>query len=291
MSSLNQNAKYICVKPQGAARVYLPFIGLAGLLLGWHLLADSGKINPNFLAGPGATASALVGMFYDAPTQVPDPVTGELKPVTGAWEIFKNSSGTKGIINSVHRIGLAVFWACVFGLPIGILMGAFGLFEGLFMFIIPPMRNAPITAFLPLFLLIYGIDDSMKVSFLAFGTIVYIIPAAFDAIRNVRPEYIEKAADMGFTRVRALWYFVLPASLPRLWDGIRICSGIACTYLVVAETQNITNGLGAVIAGAQRVQNTPKVYATIFVIIVLGVLLDAAFKTAPKFVAMLREEV
>lgn len=278
----NQRASYICVPATGTLRYMLPLGGLLAFIMAWFVLTDAKVINPNFLPGPDATAKAFAGLFTDAPSKFPDPVTGILTPVQPGLDAFKHSSGIQGIRASVVRIAHAVFLACIFGIPMGILMGTFGWFEGLFAALIPPMRNAPITAFLPLFMLMFGIQEDLKINFLAFGTLVYIIPTTFDAVRNVDQATIDAAVDKGFKPLGAMWFYAIPAALPRIYDGIRICTGIAWTYLVAAETVNVTNGIGAVIANAARVQNMPRVYACIILILILGVLTDYLFKQGQR---------
>jgi len=290
-----QRASYICVPVTGTLRFILPLAGLLTLLLGWVAITDMQVVNSNFLPSPGATGSAILGMTVDAPPLVSDG-GGLLRPriktgLQGTWETVRYSSGVQGTVASVKRIFLAVMWACIIGIPIGILLGAFGWLESFFQLIILPMRNAPITAFVPLFLLIYGIAESLKVNFLVFGTVVYIIPMVFDAVRNVRQEIIDKAVDQGFKPLSALWFYVLPSSLPRIYDAVRVCTGIAWTYLVLAETMNVTDGLGSVIANAGRVQNTPRVWAGILVIIILGNLTDSLFKLGQRHPMLKPEEV
>lgn len=278
---MNQRARYICLPTTGIARQLLPLAGLVAFIMAWFVLTDSKVINPNFLPGPEATAKAFVQLFTDAPKRVPDE-TGSLRAVQPGWDSFRHSSGVAGTIATVERIALAVFWACVIGIPLGILMGAFGRIESLFAFLVPPMRNAPITAFIPLFMVFYGIDEALKVNFLTFGTLVYIIPTTFDAIRGVPQAYIDRGVDLGFKPLGVLGFYVIPAALPRIFEGIGICTGIAWTYVVAAETVNVTTGLGAVIANAGRVQNTPKVYASILLILILGVLTAYLFKLGQR---------
>lgn len=287
--SQNQRASYICVPAGGSLRYLLPGIGLFVFLMGWFVLTDAKVINPNFLPGPDATAKALIGLFTDAPPNVPDEVHGGFRPVQPGWDTFIHAPGVQGIVASVHRIALSVFWACLIGIPLGIFMGAFGWFEGLFAALIPPMRNAPITAFLPLLILIFDVSEALKVYFLALGTLVYIIPTTFDAVRNVEQVTIDRAVDLGFKPLGALWFFAIPAALPRIFDGIRICTGIGWTYLVAAETVNATTGLGAVIANAGRIQNMPRVYASIVLILIMGVLTDYLFKLGQR-ISLLKPE-
>ena len=278
----HQRANNICIPTTGTLRYVLPTVGLFTFVMAWFLLTDAKVINPNFLPSPDTTAKAFVDLFRDAPARITDPTTGELRAIQPGWDFVKHTSGVSGTLATVDRIATAVFWACLLGIPMGILMGAFGWIESLFAFLIPPMRNAPITAFIPLFMLLFGIQESLKVNFLTFGTLVYIIPTTFDAVRNVQQEYIDRGVDMGFKPLGVLWYYVLPAALPRIFEGIGICTGIAWTYVVAAETVNVTTGIGAVIANASRVQNTPKVYAGIILILILGVITAYLFKLGQK---------
>ena len=119
-------------------------------------------------------------------------------------------------------------------------------------------------------MLFFGIEEEMKVWFLFFGTVVYIIPMTFDAIRAVPEQYVDAAVDFGFSPWGTLIHFVFPAAWPRIFDAIKVCTGIAWTYLVAAEIVNVTTGLGAVVQQAQRFQNTPKVYAGILFILLIG---------------------
>jgi|SaaInlV_200m_DNA_4_1039719.scaffolds.fasta_scaffold07047_2 ABC-type nitrate/sulfonate/bicarbonate transport system permease component len=284
------SAKYICTPTTGSMRYVLPVAGLVLFLLAWVAVTKLELVNPNFLPSPKATFGALAEAFVDAPPQtLVEGTKGEWRDIQPGWDTFVHSSAIQGAGFSLKRIFLALFWACLFGIPIGIFMGAFGWFESLLQALVMPMRNAPIMAFAPLFILIYGIEEQMKISFLAFGTIVFIIPAAFDAVRNVPPLIIDKAVDMGFRPMGTLWYYVLPSALPRLWDGIRLCTGVAWTYLVAAEVMNVTTGLGAMEANAQRFQNTPRVYAAILIILILGVLSDYLFRVIKKVVPMLNQ--
>lgn len=278
----HQRARYICLPTTGTAKYTLPIIGLAAFIMAWFVLTDAKVINPNFLPSPDATVKAFFGLFTDAPAKIADPVTGELRAIQPGWDFVKHTSGVSGTLATVDRIASAVWWACLIGIPLGILMGAFGWIESLFAFLIPPMRNAPITAFIPLFMLLFGIQESLKVNFLTFGTLVYIIPTTFDAVRNVSQSYIDRGVDLGFKPLGVLWFYVIPAALPRIFEGIGICTGIAWTYVVAAETVNVTNGIGAVIANASRVQNTPKVYAGILLILILGVITAYLFKLGQR---------
>ena len=68
------------------------------------------------------------------------------------------------------------FWAIFIAVPIGFLVGLFPLFRGLFSKQIDAMRFLPLTALTGLFIIWFGIEDQMKIAFLAFGILVYLLP-------------------------------------------------------------------------------------------------------------------
>jgi ABC-type nitrate/sulfonate/bicarbonate transport system permease component len=238
-------ARYIALPVTGRLAGVLPILGLVGFLASWALVSVLQFVRPGFLPTPWETAAAAGRMVTD----------GTL------WR--------EGLA-SLRRVLLGVGLAALVGIPVGIAMGASGRLEGLLKWLVFPLRTAPITAFIPVFMLYFGIDEGMKVWFLFFGTVVYIIPMTFDAIRAVPEQYIDAAVDFGFTPVGTLLHFVIPAAWPRIFDAIKVCTGIAWTYLVAAEIVNLTTGLGAVVQHAQRFQNTPKVYAGILLILLIG---------------------
>jgi ABC-type nitrate/sulfonate/bicarbonate transport system permease component len=238
-------ARYIAIATTGRLAGILPVAGLLSFIAVWALISELGLVRAAFLPSPWETAAALGKMVSD----------GTL--VREGWA-------------SLRRVLLAVSLAALVGIPIGVLMGAFGRVESFLKWLVFPFRTAPITAFIPVFMLFFGIEEGMKVWFLFFGTVVYIIPMTFDAIRAVPEQYIDAAVDFGFSPFGTLVHFVLPAAWPRIFDAIKVCTGIAWTYLVAAEIVNVTTGLGAVVQHAQRFQNTPKVYAGILLILLIG---------------------
>lgn len=239
------SARYIALPTTGRLGGVLPVLGILTLLAVWALVSGLELVRAAFLPTPWQTAGAMVDMVRD----------GSL--LREGWA-------------SLRRVLLAVGLAALVGIPIGVAMGAFGKVESFLKWLVFPFRTAPITAFIPIFMLFFGIDEGMKVWFLFFGTVVYIIPMTFDAVRAVPEQYVDAAVDYGFSPLGTLLHFVIPAAWPRIFDAIQVCTGIAWTYLVAAEIVNVTSGLGAVVQHAQRFQNTPKVYAGILLILFIG---------------------
>ncbi|MCG8422754.1 MAG: ABC transporter permease [Proteobacteria bacterium] len=243
------SARYVAIPTTGPMARILPFAGVFSVLFVWWFVTSFGIVESAYIPSPQATVEAFIGMFQDG-------------------TIWRDGWA------SVRRVLYAIVLASLVGIPIGILMGTFGRVEAFLKWVIFPFRTAPIIAFIPIFFLIWGIDEKMKVGFLFFGTVVYIIPLTFDAIRAIPDEYVDVAVDYGFKPFGTMIHFLIPAAWPRIFDAIKVCTGIAWTYLVAAEIANVTTGLGAVVKRAERFQNTEKVWAGIIVILAIGVLTD-----------------
>ena len=63
-----------------------------------------------------------------------------------------------------------------------------------------PMRAVPITAFLPAFIALFGMDETMKVSFLWFGMFFYLLAVVVEEVDRVDHALLETAYTLGAKR-------------------------------------------------------------------------------------------
>ena len=173
---------------------------------------------------------------------------------------------------SLMRVVVAGVIVVAVGVPLGFLMGASPKINAVLSPLIDPFRSAPVVAFLPLFVMWLGIDESMKIAFLVTGAIVYLIPMTRDALRAVPQEYWVVARDMGATSWECSLKTTLPLALPRIADAIIVSVSLMWTYITVAEYVNAKEGLGQLIQNAKRFSAMDQVFAGILVIVVLALI-------------------
>jgi NitT/TauT family transport system permease protein len=183
---------------------------------------------------------------------------------------------------SVYRITLGWLISTAIALPVGILMGNFRFFEGLFEPFIDLVRYMPAVAFVPLTILWLGVDDQQKIVILFIGTFFQQVLMVMDNVKNVPFDLIQVSYTFGLNKWEVLWYVVLRSAMPALWDTMRITLGWAWTYLVVAELVAANVGLGYRIMRAQRFLQTDTIILGILVIGVLGLITDYAFKLSSR---------
>jgi NitT/TauT family transport system permease protein len=140
------------------------------------------------------------------------------------------------------------------------------------------IRYTPIPAFVPLFILWFGIGELEKTIIIASSVFFQIVLLVANSISLTPKPIIASARTLGATQSQLVAKVIYPFAKPRILDDLRVCMGWAWAVLTIAEIVGATSGIGFVIIQSQRLLQTANVLAAIVVVGVLGLLTDAAFK-------------
>ena len=91
-------------------------------------------------------------------------------------------------------------------------------------------------------------------------------------------ETLNVAYTLGATRFDVLRRVILPATLPNIFDALRVNIAGAWNFLVLSELIAAQDGLGFKIIQSQRYLQTDKAMFCIVVICIIGLATDFAFK-------------
>jgi NitT/TauT family transport system permease protein len=218
--------------------------------------------------------------FVPSPTEV----------IRGTLQLFIQYDLMQAILVSTRRIVLAFLLASGVALPLGVLMGAFTPIHHLFESIMAPLRYMPISAFIPLLILWFGIYESQKIAFLFLGVFVYLLPVVVSAIRSVPEELVQTALTLGASRLQVIRTVLLPAALPEIFDSFRVMNAISWTYVILAEAVNPEHGLGYMVELARTHQKASWSFAGLLVIGGIGLLTDLMIRTISAILFRWREE-
>jgi NitT/TauT family transport system permease protein len=198
---------------------------------------------------------------------------------------FPSLFSERGLLANVYaswlRIGQAFLWCAVVAIPLGLLMASFRWLNDLINPIAAPMRSMPITAFLPAFIGIFGIYETMKVAFLWFGMFFYLLAVVVEEVNRVDSSLLETAYTLGAKRYQVLW-LMFRASFPGIFSSFRILYDIGWTYVILAEIVNRSKGVGAMVQSAYEFHRPDLVYAGIIAIGVAAFLFRAALSLLEK---------
>lgn len=232
-------------------------------------------------------AWALVSYGRMAP---PDFLPSPTEVVRGTLQLFLEHDLGRAILISTRRIVLAFLLASAVALPLGVLMGAFEPVNRIFEPVMAPLRYMPISAFIPLLILWFGIYESEKVAFLFLGVFVYLLPVVVTAIRAVPEELVQTALTLGASRWQVVRTVLVPAALPEIFDSFRVMNAISWTYVILAEAVNPEHGLGYMVELARTHQKASWSFAGLLVIGGIGLLTDFLIRTCSNLLFRWREK-
>ncbi|MGH8910251.1 MAG: ABC transporter permease [Egibacteraceae bacterium] len=226
---------------------------LCAPLVVWVALYASGAVSPLFLPSPVAVVRAL-----------------------GEWA----ASGDMAVdvAASVRRVAYGFGLALLVSIPLGLALGSFRSVQALVEPMISVVRYMPATAFIPLLLIWFGLDEAPKVALIFLGTVFFNTLMTADTVWQVPKELIQVSYTLGASRATAFWRVIFPHCLPGMVDAARVNLAAAWNLIVVAELLAADEGLGLRITRAQRVLETDLILAVVVVIGLLGVAADVGLR-------------
>jgi NitT/TauT family transport system permease protein len=204
----------------------------------------------------------------------PDFLPSPTETIRGTLQLFFQQDLLGAILVSTRRIAIAFALASAIALPLGVLMGAFEPINRFFDPIMAPLRYMPISAFIPLLILWFGIYEKQKIAFLFLGVFVYLLPVVVTAIRAVPEELVQTALTLGASRGQVVRTVLMPAALPDIFDSFRVMNAISWTYVILAEAVNPEHGLGYMVELARTHQKASWSFAGLLVIGGIGLFTD-----------------
>jgi NitT/TauT family transport system permease protein len=136
------------------------------------------------------------------------------------------------------------------------------------------LRPVPVTAWLPLAMIIFGLGPRSAFFLVFLGAFYPILVNTIFGVRSVEPRLFEAASMLGCSGSAQFFRVVLPAALPSIFTGMRLGLGFAWVVIVVGEMTGVQTGLGAIIMEARQLSRTEIVISGMIVIGAFGFLSD-----------------
>ena len=192
--------------------------------------------------------------------------------------LVKDDDLVSNIIQSIWINIQGYLWAVLIAIPLGFLIGLIPLFRGLFSKQVDAIRFLPLSALVGLFVAWFGIYNGMKVAFLAFGILVYLLPVIVQRIYEVEDVYLKTVFTLNANSWQTIKSVYLPSVMSKVMDDMRVLTAISWTYIIIAELVNRQGGIGSLIFIKARQGQLEKVFAILIIIIFIGFIQDQVFK-------------
>lgn len=178
------------------------------------------------------------------------------------------------IVRSMERVYGGFFAAAALGIPLGLMIGRVKLVRQLLDPTISLLRPIHVTAWLPLSMIFFGLGPNAAIFLVFLGAFYPILLNTIFGVRSVDLRLFEAASMLGCSGSAMFRQIVLPASLPAIFNGLRLGHGFAWILIVVGEMTGVPTGLGSVIMDGRTLSRTDLAIVGMIVIGVLGFLTD-----------------
>jgi NitT/TauT family transport system permease protein len=211
----------------------------------WQLFAKAEIVSPLFLPAPTDMFAALREGFADG--TLPDAIAFSIR-------------------NFV--IGLAA--ACVVGIPVGLLMGASRVVHSILSPYVWSMQSLPRVAIMPLLILIFGFEVTAELMLIFLSAVFPIIINCMAGVKTVEPSLIRAGRVFGARKLDIYRRIILPYTLPFVIAGVNQGMSRGLVGMIIAEIFGGNRGLGYIIQRAGETFNSPLLYGTLLILVVVA---------------------
>ncbi len=234
---------------------------LLTVVVAWAALAYGNRVieitNPVLLPTPGDVASTTLAALRDG-------------------------SLPRNLLTSLARVTEGFAVAAGAALALGVLAAVCGPLRAMLEPVIEFVRPIPPLAFLPMFLVWFGLGEGSKVAFIAYTTFFPMFIGVAASVLRVDVMLLRAAASLGATRTDLLRRVMLPAALPGIIVALRLGFGLALFVIVGAEFIGADAGLGNLIMEGRTFFNPPQIVMGALVLGLLGSLVNALLLVAER---------
>lgn len=175
---------------------------------------------------------------------------------------------------SVQRVYGGFFLAASIAIPLGLMIGRIPLLRAMLDPTLSLLRPIPVTAWLPLSMIFFGLGPKSAIFLVFLGAFYPILLNTIFGVKSVDARLFEAAEMLGCSGSQLFRAVVLPAALPSIFNGLRLGAGFAWILIVVGEMTGVSEGLGAVIMDGRTLSRTDLVITGMIIIGITGYLSD-----------------
>lgn len=206
----------------------------------------------------------------------PSRVFSTLAELAGTGELWRHCSATTWRVLAGFAAGAAA------GTAAGAVAGYSTTLRGLIDPTLQALRSVPSIAWVPLFILWFGILETPKVALIAVGVFFPVYLGTLGAIQSIDRRIVEVGRMFRLSPLALIRRILLPAILPSYVLALRGGLGLGWMFVVAAEFMGASEGLGFLLVDGQQLGKPDQIVAAILTFAVIGKLSDALLVAATR---------
>jgi ABC-type nitrate/sulfonate/bicarbonate transport system permease component len=195
-------------------------------------------------------------------------------------EVWGGERFVTDLVPSVIRLVIGLVATIFSGVVLGLLIGSFRWLRSLTEPVLEFFRAIPPPVLVPLFMLLMGPTDQMRIVVIVSGAIWPVLLNTVEGVRAVDEVLVNTSRSYLINGVARFRHLVLPAATPQIMTGIRQSLSIGLILMVISEMFNNSSGLGFTIVLFQRSFAIPEMWSGILVLGLIGITLSLLSKAA-----------
>lgn len=242
----------------------LPVLGALGFLVIWEVGVRVTGVRPIMLPPPSAVIEELIA--------------------SPAWFV-QQASYTLWIT----LVGF--FSALIFGLLFAILIVEWKILDRVLFPLFIALNSVPKVAVAPLFIIWFGTGSQPKIAIAFLIAVFAVVIDSALGLRSVPKDTLDLARALRGSRLKVLLRIKLYYALPHIFGGLKIAMSLALVGAIVGEFVSSQAGLGYVVLTSQGNFDTPRVFAALTILSILGVVLIGAIDVIERIALPWRHAV
>ncbi|HEY1461436.1 MAG TPA: ABC transporter permease [Casimicrobiaceae bacterium] len=218
----------------------------------------------------------VIRIFRIPPYLIPAP-WDVAKMMVAEWPRLLRESLVTGYA-TLGGFGMSI----LFGIPVAMLIAYSRLVESYVYPLLVFSQSVPKIAIAPLFVVWFGFGIFPKVISAFLLGFFPVVVATVMGFKSVEPDMIDLARSMRATRWQMFIKFSLPHALPSIFSGLKVSATLAVVGAVVGEFVGSNSGIGYVLQIANGNFDLPLMFAALFVLSMMGVILFALVDLVEK---------
>ena len=233
--------------------IILPII----IILIWHFLALTETIRSNLLPPP-------------------QEVINEILILTRDGSLFSH------ILITLSRVFYGFIFGAIAATILGVLTGVSPLMRRFFDPTIQALKAVPSLAWVPLFILWFGIFEDSKIALISVGVFFPIYLNLMMGIRQIDKKMVEVAHVYNLNSFQTIRWILLPGIIPEWMTGLRSGLALGWMFVIAAELMGASEGLGYLMIDGQMTGRPALIIGALILFAMIGKLTDELIYVSAK---------
>ena len=239
--------------PQPIIGIILPII----IILIWQFLALTETIRSNLLPPP-------------------QEVINEILILTRDGSLFSH------ILITLSRVFYGFIFGAIAATVLGVLTGVSPLMRRFFDPTIQALKAVPSLAWVPLFILWFGIFEDSKIALISVGVFFPIYLNLMMGIRQIDKKMVEVAHVYNLNSFQTIRWILLPGIIPEWVTGLRSGLALGWMFVIAAELMGASEGLGYLMIDGQMTGRPALIIGALILFAMIGKLTDELIYVSAK---------